>query len=367
LKHTLLVGSLLSALLSVGVPRAVLAEGKGAPEARPAVLSDTKPDADSKPNPVAAAAAKEAAKPDAKPAEGDAKDAKDPKDAKDAKEDEKSDGPITVKVGLYILSIGKFEVATGTYTVDFYLDLTSDKPMGEQKLEFMNGRASSTDKIIDKPMERFYRIQANLMTNVDMHRYPWDRHELPIILENSSRPKSEVVYVIDDKQQGVDPDVKFVGWNLEGFQSEVHDHNYKVYNETYSQYVGKIVIGRIFFIASLKTFLPVFCFVLICFVSLLVTLEKLDSRVSMNTAMLIASVMFHLSIGSQLPPAGYLTVADKVMIATYVTIGFNLLLSVMMMRQLQLKQDDKAKRMREGSFKWVPGLAMLSYIIASVL
>ena len=109
--------------------------------------------------------------------------------------------------------------------------------------------------------------------------------------------------------------------------------------------------------------LPVLCFLLISFVSLLVTLEKLDSRVGMNTAMLIASVMFHLAIGSQLPPAGYLTMADKVMVATYATIAVNLLLSVLMMRAMQLNHTDWAKRMREQSFKLVPGLATLAYAV----
>jgi hypothetical protein len=314
--------------------------------------------------------AEEAAKPEAKEApKAEAKDAKaDAKDAKDGddKKDDKAEGPITVKVGVYVLNIGKFEVATGTYTVDFYLDLTSEQPMGEQKLEFMNGRAQSTDKLIDTPTEKFYRIQANLMTNVDMRRYPWDAHSLPIILENSTRSKKEVVYIVDQKQQGIDPAVNFVGWDLRGYSTQVLDHEYKVYGESYSQYVYKIDIARLLFISSLKTFLPVLCFLLISFVSLLVTLEKLDSRVGMNTAMLIASVMFHLSIGSQLPPAGYLTIADKVMIATYMTIGVNLLLSVLMMRLMQMKKDEVAKQMREQSFKFVPALAAFSYFVVVV-
>jgi hypothetical protein len=230
----------------------------------------------------------------------------------------------------------------------------------------MNGRASSMDKIIDTPTERFYRIQANLMTNVDLRRYPWDTHALPIILENATRSKKEVVYDLDTKQAGIDPAVNFVGWQLKGWDASIHDHNYEVYGETYSQYVYKIEVGRLMFISSMKTFLPVLCFMLISFVSLLVTLEKLDSRVGMNTAMLIASVMFHLSIGSQLPPVGYLTVADKVMVATYVTIGINLLISVLMMRQMQLKRDDVARKMREQSFKLVPGLAMLAYLLVVV-
>ena len=276
--------------------------------------------------------------------------------------------PVTVKVGLYVLNIGKFDLATGTYTVDFYLDLTSvpaEQDMGEVKFEFMNGRASSTDKLIDKPGEKFFRIQANLATNVDMHRFPWDEHELPIIIEPATRGKKELVFTADEKQSGLDPSVIFVGWDLRGTRSEVRDHVYAVYGETYSQFVYKIRIARILVAAGLKTFLPVAFFLLISLVSLLVALEKLDQRVALNTAMLIAAVMFHMSIGAQLPPAGYLTVADKVLIATYAVIASNLLLTIQMMRLMFSKREDEARRMRDFAFRLVPGIATVGLAFAA--
>lgn len=37
--------------------------------------------------------------------------------------------PVRVRVGVYVLNLGKFEVATGSYTVDFYLSLRADEPV----------------------------------------------------------------------------------------------------------------------------------------------------------------------------------------------------------------------------------------------
>jgi hypothetical protein len=287
--------------------------------------------------------------------------------ADEAKEEDKA--PVTVKVGVYVLNIGKFDLATGTYTVDFYMDMTSVPPeqnMGEMKFEFMNGRASSVDKIIDKPGEKFYRIQANLATNVDLHRFPWDEHDLPITLEPATRGKKELIFVVDEKQSGLDPSVTFVGWDLRGTKAEVRDHEYAVYGETYSQFVYKIKIARIVFASSMKTFIPVGFFLFISLVSLLVALEKLDQRVGLNTAMLIASVMFHMSIGAQLPPAGYLTVADKVLIATYSVIAMNLLMTVQTLRLFQLKQEEAARKLRTLAFKLIPGLAFLALAFAAL-
>jgi hypothetical protein len=278
-------------------------------------------------------------------------------------------GPVTVKVGIYVLNVGKFDLLTGSYTVDFYLDMTTvpaGQDMGDAKFEFINGRAASVDKLIDTPGEKFYRVQANLQTNVDMRRYPWDSHALPIVIEPANRGKKSLIYVVDQAQSGIDPGVTFVGWNLLGAGSEVRDHHYAIYGETYSQYVFSLKIGRLLLMSSLKTFLPVLCFLLISLISLLVSVDKLDSRVGLNTAMLIASVMFHMSISAQLPPAGYLTVADKVLIATYGTIAINLLFTVQLMRMMQAKREEAARAFRDACFKLMPGIAALAYVAVGV-
>ena len=54
-----------------------------------------------------------------------------------------------VQVGLYILNLGKFDIATGSFTADFYLSLKCEANCSPENFEFMNGRASSFEKIID--------------------------------------------------------------------------------------------------------------------------------------------------------------------------------------------------------------------------
>src|SRR5439155_8770778 len=149
--------------------------------------------------------------------------------------------------------------------------------------------------------------------NVDMHYFPFDKHELPIIIEPANRGTKELVYVLDEKQSGIDPQVTFVGWNLLGYKPEIRNHVYEVYGETYSKYVFTLNIARLKMISTIKTFMPVLCFLIVSMVSLLVALDKLDSRIGLNTAMLLASVLYHINLSSQMPPAGYLTIADKVM------------------------------------------------------
>jgi hypothetical protein len=278
-------------------------------------------------------------------------------------EEARPEGPVKVKVGVYLLNVGKYELATGTYTMDFYLSLRSDRDMGDQRFEFMNGRGS-IDKITDTKTEKFYRVQGNLMTNVDLRKFPWDSHVLPIVIEHASRTAKEVVYEVDAEQTGVDAEVRLVGWDLKRFATATKLHEYPVYKESYSQYAYQLEVGRVVLASSLKTFLPVFVFVIVTLVSLLIGVEKADSRITMNTALLIAAVMFHLSIQSSLPPVGYLTLADKVMIATYAVIGTNLGLAVMLLRLMMLKAEPAAQALRRKAFLGVPGIAVVSYAIA---
>ncbi len=83
--------------------------------------------------------------------------------------------PIVVKAGVYILSIGQLNTATGTYVVDMYLTLDCSAPCGDNSFEFMNGRATSTDLVESEPNYKSYRIQAALQTNPDLRQYPFDR------------------------------------------------------------------------------------------------------------------------------------------------------------------------------------------------
>ena len=142
--------------------------------------------------------------------------------------------PVNVSVGVYILNVGKFDVSTGSYTIDFYLSFNCDKPCSPENFEFMNGRATSIDKLIDEPKEKFYRIQASLSQNIDLRQYPFDKHSLTIKIEDKKKTTDQLVYEFDEKNSGIDPAVTIVGWQLDGWNAKVEEHNYPNYEEIYS-------------------------------------------------------------------------------------------------------------------------------------
>ena len=272
--------------------------------------------------------------------------------------------PEEVKVGIYVLNVGKFDLSSGSYTVDFYLSMECDNPCNPEGFEFMNGRASTIDKIIDEPSQKFYRIQAGLSENIDLKDYPFDRHYLPISIEDKRKTIEEQVYVLDEKNTGIDPSVTLVGWELEGWNGEVENHYYKTYGETFSRLNFKIGIKRIYLTSILKTFLPIAFIVLVGLLALLIAeRDKLWTRIGINTSSLIASVMFHLNITSSIPPVGYLTFADKFMIFTYIILTLNLLSTIQMMIHAKKGDENLERRIYKLSLIGIPALAIIGYAI----
>jgi len=269
-------------------------------------------------------------------------------------------------IGLYILNLGKFDVATGAFTADFYLSV---KCLSEctTDFEFMNGRAASIDKIIDEPNEKFYRIQANLNSPVDLRRFPFDSQQMHIILEDKKLTTENLVYVPIMGESGMDESISFTGWNIDGWDADVKEHRYDIYDETYSQYIFTVNISRIFINSFFKTFMPVLFIVLILLFSFIMDPDKITTRLAVSTSSLIASVMFHISISNQIPPVGYLTIADKFMILTYFVILASVILNVIILELSERKNQklvDKVHRATEYStLAVVPILYLIFFLV----
>lgn len=271
-----------------------------------------------------------------------------------------------VQVGLYLLNLGKFDVATGSYTADFYLSLTCAEECSPN-FEFMNGRAASIEKITDEPTEKFYRIQANLNNQVDLKKFPFDSQQLQIVIEDKEKTIEELVFIANKEQSGIDDSISFTGWKLSGWDAAVRNHRYSIYNETYSQYVYNINIERIAWNSFLKTFLPVIFIVLIVLFSFVLDPDKVATRLAMAGSSLVASVMFHISITNQIPPVGYLTFADKFMALTYLVLLSSFVINIAILELQERKKTELVEKIHRrtefGMFIVVPLLYLVLFWI----
>ena len=109
-------------------------------------------------------------------------------------------GPVKVKVGIYVLQVGNLDVTSGTYSMDFYLQFLCDQPCNESTFDIMNSADfTSENQTSNTRGGTFYtyRVKANLSTNLDLRKYPFDSHQLAVAIEDKNLGAREMVYEND--------------------------------------------------------------------------------------------------------------------------------------------------------------------------
>lgn len=275
--------------------------------------------------------------------------------------------PTVVKVGVYVLNVGKLDTSSGAFTVDFYLALSCDKPCTPGGFEFANGRATSVDKAVDEPTEKFYRIQAALVSNLNLSKYPFDEHVLTIQIEDREQTSGTQVYQVSLGDTGIDPAVTIAGWDLSGWDAKVVDHRYEIYGTTFSAYQFDLNIKRPVTAALLKSFLPAITIVLVGLLALFLTPDKILPRLTITTGSLTGAVLFHLNMTSSVPPVGYLTFADRFMIVNYVVLAITLLTTLAALQYIDKKRNQVAESIHRSAMLVVPlllvGLHAVNFLL----
>lgn len=264
--------------------------------------------------------------------------------------------PSVVNVGVYILNVGKLDTSIGAYTVDFYLSFSCENPCQPGDFEFANGRATSIDKVVDEPNEKFYRIQAALVSNLNLSKYPFDEHHLLIQIEDKLQTSKTQMYQVALEDSGVDPAVNIVGWDMKGWTAKVSNHHYSTYGTDFAAYQFDIQIRRPATAAILKSFLPALTIVMVGLLALLLSPDKIIPRLTLTTGSLTGAVLFHLNLTSSIPPVGYLTFADRFMILNYLALALTLISTLGALRYLDKKKPEAAERIHRTAMVTLPAL-----------
>jgi hypothetical protein len=193
----------------------------------------------------------------------------------------------------------------------------------------MNGQELGRQEYDQTPTNWNYRIQALLTGSFDLHKYPFDSHDLSILIEDGNATVDSLVYEPDANKDGLDNSIIIAGLNLHRpTTARVIEHYYPNFDETYSQYVFTLHVERPVLSGILKGILPALFILIIGFMCFLIAPQRVSDRIMLSTSSLIGSVLYHLSLTSAIPPVGYMTFADTFMSINYIgligTLGFTL-------------------------------------------
>jgi hypothetical protein len=268
--------------------------------------------------------------------------------------------PNEVTIGTLVNRIDSISLKESTFDVDFYIWFVwsnLDINPGET-FEIVNGRINSKTEsdIHDVEGGRYacYRVQATIIKEFDLFKYPRDRHHLTIEFEDATS-EQDLVYKLDARNSILSEDFYVPGFSASGSKFEVTSHTYNTnYGDpnlasdsksVYSRFIARFDIHRPSGAAALKLYIGVFAAALIGFLSLLARARQAEVRFGLGSAALFAAIATQFVIATNMPETSILTVPDLVCIATISSVFVTLLNSALGLALSYREMDRISRRM----------------------
>jgi len=284
--------------------------------------------------------------------------------------DAELEGKEVVKIGVYILSVGNLDTTTSRYSVDFFLNFECVTP-GCDPSDFDLMNAGAGPEIVDQSVPEevgiayYYRIRSTMRTNLDLHDFPFDSHDLEIEIEDKNKNDTEYIYIVDPDQSGIDSSVYVSGWDLEPkIEGSSAPHDYDVYDEAYSRARFFISIGHPWFSSFMKGLFAAIVIVGVGMLSFLISPTESKDRIALTSGTLASAIFYHMTLTSSIPPVGYLTYADRFMILQYIFITASLGVAIGLFLMQSSGKDEAALYQLHRVTRWtIPILWVASMVL----
>ena len=233
---------------------------------------------------------------------------------------------VEVEVGIWLVNVEKVDLAASSFKLDFYLWFNFDPSeisLSEVKeFEFINGAPAKYEIAVDEEEGYLeYRVRGDFIKTFDFAQYPFENQKLPVQLEHKFLDSTQLVY-ISDPTSTIDPEATVAGWDIASFETSIDEHSYG--SEAYSRFVSNVVLQRPTLSAFIKSVLPISVITTIALLAFFISPNNFAQRIGLGVTTLLSATAFHLSLVNGIPPTGYLTFADRMMIGIYAVFLCNL-------------------------------------------
>ncbi len=275
---------------------------------------------------------------------------------------QKEEPPTTVSTGMYLMNIYDLNVSEYTFYADFYLWFKWQGERDPMNIEFVNAVEKwgftitpFHEEPLEKPGDSLYngmRTEGRFYHSFDLRRFPLDRHDLDIRIENVDYPLEELRYEMDPAQSLFRRDFVIPGWRILGARIDTHSNFYdtdfgepETSGSSFSNFTYKLTIARPLSYFLLKLMLPLLVVIVASLGALLIHPNYMDARISLPIGGLLSCVFLQQSYSSALPDVGYMVLMDKIYLLSYV------LIAVIMLRVIRV--GNIRKRSKEADMLWL--------------
>lgn len=293
---------------------------------------------------------------------------------------ETEEGPVvkdTVKVGVYITSVYSLGFAENDFGIDFWVWCVHKNADIDPKetMEIFNSESQTfeygTNERKGDYMWSVQKCRAMIKKNWAIARFPLDDQTLDVILEETDRDTSEVVYIADVENSKIDPSVDLNGWIVDSFSIVPM---VKTYNTTYGDPTlqGQSSYARLMFSTKitrdsgrifLKLFLGLYVAFLIALAVFFLDGSEIGARTSLAVGALFAAVGNKYIVDSSLPDHTSFTIVDKVHNLTFALIFMSIVFNVVSNSFFRKGRAPLGRKLDYAAFAFL----MLAYIVGHLL
>lgn len=249
-------------------------------------------------------------------------------------------GASKVTVGFYGVNAYEIETSSNTFYFKGYMWLrwTGDiDPVAT--LEFANSVEEwglMVTNLNEEPVElasgemlQTMRVQGRFFQPFELSKYPLDKQELNIYLEDSVNDANTVVYVADESANasGFDGSFQVPGWNVSGLSATSLVHNYNSnFGDTsvepagYSALKFTMHIDRVENLFWLKLLLPLVLVLITNWLALLLSPRFAEIRTAMPATALLTTVFLQQSSLDAIQGVSSLVLMDFIYVLAYAMI-----------------------------------------------
>ena len=282
---------------------------------------------------------------------------------------ETKQAPEQVYVGAYVNRVFDINLKESRFSADFYLWFRwkDDSLNPHQSFQFLNGKVDEKQEVraktkIDGVNYACIRVVGTVSKFWDLTSFPLDNQNMRFGIEEKQNDSSRMVYVLDKANLGINPKLRFPGWDLDraASQAEARDEEYatnygapNIPSGTkikYPQFRFNVRAVRVGYGYFLKLFTGLFVATLISFLAFFIKVTDLDPRFGLGIGSIFAAVASQYVSSSVLPDSSLLTLADKMHICAFVFIFLSLLESTISLAYFEAGREALSRRIDHVSF-----------------
>lgn len=238
--------------------------------------------------------------------------------------------PIHYDVEIVLIDIGDINTQHGSYDLKFLLILTSNdvdftKMEKLPTIDFVNG---DLDKDITvealEPHRYAFEVDGKFFNDMSFHNYPFSPIDLIVKLESEENTIDQVQFTstsLDELSTKYGDHVP--GWILVGVDDTIQEILDST-DKSHSQYVAAFHLERPFLSNFFTKLFPILIMVSIVIFAFIQN-PRQHKMAEIGIGMFLSLVFLHAAfLGADLPPLDYLTMQDKILIVSYITILYAL-------------------------------------------